>query len=256
MRQFLILLKNELFMLLVSPSTYIATVLFHVLTAAFFLLILIDYTDIPSEDYPMVVFFRLFWMVTLFVAPLMTMKSISEERRLGTLQTLMTTSTTSAQFVLSKFFSVYIIYMFLWFSTFLYPVLVSIAVPTLNQQVPLFDIPTLVGGYLFLGLSGLLIVAVGIFSSSITRSVMVAAIFSFTLLFFIIAAGGLIEKVADNLPGRVEFLQGPADYLRMFQHLEDFIHGIVDTRAFVYYITGATVLLALSVLVVDSKVDK
>jgi ABC-2 type transport system permease protein len=255
MRQFGILVKNELFMLFVSPATYVTTVLFHLLTASFYILILADYTDIPSEDIPMVVFFRLFWTVALFVAPLLTMRSISEERRLGTLQTLMTTPTTTTQFVLSKFFSVYALYMLLWLSTLLYPVLVSIAVPGLGQQIPLLDPATIVGGFLFLSLSGLLIISVGIFSSSITRSVMVAAIFSFTLLFFIIASGGLIEKLADNMPGRIDFLDGPAEYLRMFQHLEDFIHGILDTRPFVYYITGAGVFLALSTIIVDAKVD-
>jgi ABC-2 type transport system permease protein len=242
-------------MLFVSPSTYVAAVLFHVLTAAFYLLILGDYSEIPSEDMPMVVFYRLFWVVALFVCPLLTMRSISEERRLGTLQTLMTTRTNTTQFVLSKFFSAYILYMLLWFSTMLYPVLVSAAVPGINKQIPLFDGATIQGGLLFLGLSGMLITAVGIFASSITRSVMVAAIFSFTLLFFIIASGGLIEKVADNLPGRVNFLAGPTEYLRMFQHLEDFIHGVLDTRPFVYYFTGTGLLLGLSVLVVDSKVD-
>ena len=91
MRHFFTLLSHEIRVLLFSPSTYIAAVLFLLVMGFIFTGILDAYSKTPQETPPAVVFFQLFWLPVFFMVPLLTMKCFAEERRLGTIETLLTT---------------------------------------------------------------------------------------------------------------------------------------------------------------------
>ena len=95
MRHFTTLLRSELWKLLVSPSTYIAAFLFLLIMGFLFQLILVDYASDPKEENPSITFFRLFFVPVFFMVPLLTMRSVSEERSRGTIETLMTTPVTA-----------------------------------------------------------------------------------------------------------------------------------------------------------------
>ena len=83
MRHFLILLKHELRMLLISPATYIAGVLFFGLMGCLYWASLRSFVNSPSETLPSSDFFRAFWIPVFFVVPLLTMRSIAGERDNG-----------------------------------------------------------------------------------------------------------------------------------------------------------------------------
>ena len=104
-------------MLLVSPSTYIAAVMFLAFMGFIFAGILAEYTATPQDNSPAVAFFELFWVPVIFIVPLLTMKSISEERRLGTLETLLTTPISTTEVVLGKYGAAYFLYFCLWSAT-------------------------------------------------------------------------------------------------------------------------------------------
>ena len=82
MKHFFTLLSHEIRMLLVSPSTYIAAVLFLAVMGFVFTGILDTYSQAPQETSPASDFFRLFFLPVFILVPLMTMKSLAEERRL------------------------------------------------------------------------------------------------------------------------------------------------------------------------------
>jgi ABC-type transport system involved in multi-copper enzyme maturation permease subunit len=96
-------------MLLVSPSTYVAAVVFLTVMGLTFTTLLESYTE-PQETSPAVLFFKFFFVPVLVMVPLLTMKSISEERRLGTMETLLTTPVTTFEVVLGKFGAAYLLY--------------------------------------------------------------------------------------------------------------------------------------------------
>ena len=97
MRHFFTILNQEIRMLLVSPSTYIAAVLFLAIMGFVFTGILESYSASPQENSPAAVFFQYFWLPVFFMVPLLTMKCLAEERRLGTLETLLTTPVTTTE---------------------------------------------------------------------------------------------------------------------------------------------------------------
>ena len=79
MRHFLILLKHELRMLLISPATYIASFLFLALMGLLYWIILNEMATPALEELPHVEFFKGFWIPTFFVVPLLTMRSIADK---------------------------------------------------------------------------------------------------------------------------------------------------------------------------------
>lgn len=249
MRSFRILLAHELRMLLVSPATYVAATLFLLVMGFIFAGILETFAAAAQEGSPAAVFFQLFWLPVFFMVPLLTMKSLAEERRLGTLETLLTTPVTTPQVVLAKFFAAYGLYLALWAATggFFY-ILQRFAGGT--QRL---DFGPLIGGYLFIGVSGTLFVAVGILASALTRNQAVAGILAFVLLLTLIIgtrfAGTLevlkLEHLAD--------VRAAVDYLQVFTHLEDFTRGVIDTRQVLYYLSGTVLALILGILGVEAK---
>lgn len=253
MRHFFTLFKQELRMLLISPSTYIAAVLFLSLMGFIYWAILRGMVNTPSETLPTVQFFSVFWIPVLFVVPLLTMRSIAGERSSGTLDTLMTTPTSFVTVILSKFSGAYVFYMLLWVLTLGFPILTQKLYPHAAESGALLEYAPLAGGFLFLATSGVLFISIGIFSSSITRSQVVAGMLSFTTLFVVIIGGQQISNIADTGSGLSSLMLATVNYLQIFAHLDDFSRGIIDTRPFFYYSSTGLLLLGLSSLINEAK---
>ncbi|MCF3650365.1 ABC transporter permease [Synoicihabitans lomoniglobus] len=249
MRHFLTILGHEIRMLLVSPSTYIAAVIFLAFMGFIFSGILAEYATLPQDNSPAVSFFELFWVPVIFIVPLLTMKSISEERRLGTLETLLTTPISTAEVVLGKYGAAYFLYLSLWSATagFFY------ILHRFTNDAFLLDLGPLIGGYLFIAVSGLFFVAIGIFASSLSRNQAVAGIFGVTMLFGLIIGTQLLAGVAALNLDLFTPVKSAVEYARVFTHLDDFSRGIVDTRQLLFYISGTTLTLIFSILGLEAK---
>lgn len=237
-------------MLLINPSTYIAAFLFLCVEGVLYWAILEGMVNTSSEVLPTVQFFSLFWIPVFFIVPLLTMRSIAGERSAGTLYTLMTTPTSSAVIILSKFAGAYLFYMLLWALTPGFPLLTRKLYPQAAESGALLEIAPMVGSFVFLATSGLLFISIGIFASSITRSQLVAGMLSFTLLFMIVVGGQQVINWVDDVSPRGNPV---ANYLQIFEHLDDFSRGIIDTRPFFYYGSTGFLLLGLSTLIIETK---
>ena len=249
MRHFLTILGQEVRMLLVSPGTYIAAVTFLAFMGFIFAGILAEYSTVPQESSPAVAFFELFWVPVIFIVPLLTMKSTSEERRLGTLETLLTTPISTGEVVMGKYGAAYLLYISLWSATGgLFYIL-----HRFTQDSFLLDLGPLIGGYLFVAVSGLLFVAIGIFASSLSRNQAVAGIFGVVMLFGLIIGTQLLAGLATLNLESFSAVKSGVEYLRVFQHLDDFSRGIVDSRQLLFYVSGACLTLVLSVLGLEAK---
>ncbi|MGB0744374.1 MAG: ABC transporter permease [Opitutales bacterium] len=253
MRHFLTLLKHELRMLLISPSTYVAGVLFLCLMGFLYWAILRGSVNAPTDVLPSVQFFSIFWIPVFFVVPLLTMRSIAGERSLGTLDTLMTTPTSRVAVIMSKFFGAYIFYMFLWALTLGFPLMTQKLYPYAAEAGALLDSASITGSFIFLAVSGILFISIGILASSVTRSQLVAGMLSFTTLFVVIVGGQQLANLAENGGQLVGWLDAIVNYLQIFQHLDDFSRGIIDTRPFFYYTSTGLLLLGISALVIEAK---
>jgi len=253
MRHFIILLRHEIRMLLVSPATYVAAVLFLALMGGLYWAILRGMVNTPEDVKPTVQFFSLFWIPVFFVVPLLTMRGIAGERNLGTLDTLMTTPVTRGAMILAKFFGAYLFYLGLWALTLAFPLITWQLHPNAADSGALLAPAPLAGSFVFLAVSGVLFVAIGIFASSLTRSQLVSAMLTFTALFLVIVGGQQLHNVSATAQDWGPWATGLTDYLQIFRHLEDFSRGILDTRPFAYYLSTGALLLALASLVIEAK---
>jgi ABC-2 type transport system permease protein len=249
MRHFFTILGHEVRMLLVSPSTYVTIVLFLGVMGFLFSGILDSYSREAQEVSPAYVFFRFFAVPALFMVPMLTMKCLAEERRLGTIESLLTTPVTTTEVVLGKYAAAYLLYLGLWASTagFFY-IFMRFA-----GDARMLDPGPMIGGYSFIGISGMLFVAIGVFASSLSRNQAVAWTLGFAMLFLLIVG---VEYIAD-LP----FLQSAAlhplhaalDAMKVFEHFDDFSRGIVDTRQILFYLSSTALMLIFSILSVEVR---
>ena len=249
MKHFFTILSHEIRILLVSSSTYIAAVLFLVVMGFIFTMMVDIYSSTAQETTPAVVFFQYFWVPVLFMVPLLTMKSIAEERRLGTLETLLTTPVSTVEVVLGKYFAAYFLYVSLWACTggFFY------ILYRFSGDSRFIDIGPLAGGYVFVAVSGLFFIAIGIAASSISRNQAVAALISGTVLLGLIVGSNFLPDVELLHNEVMRPLKTMVDYAQVFQHLADFSHGVVDTRQVLFYLSGTVLALIFSIFSVEVK---
>ena len=76
---------------------------------------------------------------------------------------------------------------------------------------------------------------------------------TFATLFVVIIGGQQMGNLADAGGGLSSWAVAAVNYLQIFEHLDDFSRGIIDTRPFFYYASISFLLLGLSTLVIEAK---
>jgi ABC-2 type transport system permease protein len=177
------------------------------------------------------------------------MKCLAEERRLGTIETLLTTPVTTTEVVLAKYSAAYLLYVSLWASTsgFFY-ILKKFA-----GDSRFLDSGPLIGGYLFVAVSGLLFIAVGVFASSLSRNQSVAGILCFAMLAGLIVGVRFLADATWLNRDIFALAKSAVDYAQIFSHYEDFTRGVIDARQILFYFSGTVLALIFSILGVEAK---
>jgi ABC-type transport system involved in multi-copper enzyme maturation permease subunit len=149
------LIRREFTTYFVSPIAYVVLVVFLAVTGHLFYLTfnLLTTTGPKGTEWPMQTMFgdERFWLVFLFIPPLLTMRLFAEERSTGTLEMLMTAPLRDWQVVLSKYLACLAFYVVLWLPTLVYlPALLGAHLPVHNHIFTPRSILLLVGLGLFL----------------------------------------------------------------------------------------------------------
>ena len=177
-------------------------------------------------------------VLVLFLLPMVTMRTYSEEKRSGTIELLLTSPLTDFEIIAGKFLGTVVLYLALLGVTALYVgILFIYGKPEWRP---------LVAGYLGLFLMGSCFIAIGLFISSMTKNQMVAgaATFVAALLFWI------VSWFADSAgPTTSQILS----YLSITEHFDDFGKGIIDTKHLIYYLSFISFGLFLTLKSVDSE---
>jgi ABC-2 type transport system permease protein len=177
-------------------------------------------------------------IVILFVLPMITMRTYSEEKRSGTIELLLTSPLSDLQIILGKFLG----------AMALYALMLLVTVPTVTL---LFwygdpDWKPVVTAYLGLLLVGGSFISYGLFISSLTKNQIVAGVLTFCTLLMLL----LVSWVQDFVPA---WAQPIVSALVIFEHFEDFAKGVLDTKQLVYYASVITFGLFLTAKSVDSE---
>lgn len=176
----------------------------------------------------------------LILAPAITMRAWAEEKKLGTMEILMTLPLKDYEIVLGKFFSSFFFMIITIILTFPLPLTVYI----LGNP----DTGTIVGGYLGACLMGGAYLAIGLFTSSLTQNQIVAFIISIVICFALLIIGEDITLMSTPA-----LLTPIFSYLSLGTHFQSISRGVIDSRDLIYYFSVIGFFLFLNTLALESR---
>ena len=172
----------------------------------------------------------LYWIALALLATVLPMRLVAEERRSGTIEPLMTAPVAASEVVLGKWLGALTFFAVSWAPTLLYVVY-------LRAVGAALDPGPIAAGYLGTLLIGGAALAVGLLASTVTRNQLVAATLSFVAFFVALLVGALEGQVRS--PGLAAALRRAS----LFRTMEDFGHGIVDSRPILLLVMVTVVAL-------------
>ena len=248
MSVFFSLLKKELRTTIYSRIAYVVMFFFWVLSGANFVWLLWQLGSGESLTVATQLMFSgpLLTFALPVVVPLITMRLFAEEKKLGTLEALLTTSVKVPELVLAKFFGALVFYAALWLPVFVYAFIQKQLVPA--EVIGFPDVGALWAGAVGVVLVGALYVSVGLLLSSLTSNQIVAAIGGFALLFGFSLTFTIMAYSSQSPVTRVL-----GQFHSPFVHMMDFARGSVDSRILAVYILYSAWFLFAAVRVVESR---
>lgn len=236
------LIRKEIRGFLGSLIGQIVVVVFLLLTGLFLWVFPGNILDLGYADLGPL-FFIAPW-VFLFLVPAVTMRSISEERRTGTIEFLLTKPLTELQIVLAKYLASVLLVVIALLPTLVYwYALHELAIPRGN-----LDTGGILGSYLGLLFLGGIFAAIGVLASALTDSQIVAFLIAVFLSFFLFMGFDLIASFEA-----FGAWEGPIKSIGIQAHYASMSRGVIDLRDVLYFGGTITILLLLTRTALQSR---
>ena len=180
----------------------------------------------------------------MFVVPVLTMRLLSEEKRSGTLEVLMTAPVSELSVVLGKFLACWIFYMLTWLPWWLF--LVSLRY--FGKET--FDYLPVLSFMLALGVISGGLLSMGLFFSSMTANQIIAAVLSFV---------GVMMHLVIYFVGHSSALSGMPTVVEVFNYVNFFdlwqtaLDGMIAPRYLVYHLSVTIFFLFATVKMLESR---
>lgn len=185
-------------------------------------------------------FFNIMPFLFLFFVPAITMRLWAQEKKMGTVETLLTFPVKDIEIVLGKFMSTLLFLML--------TIVLSTPLAFVVGYLGDLDTGVVVMSYLATILLGASYLAIGLWVSSFTDDQIVAFIISILVCFILFISGSTM--VLYNAPS---FLVPILNYISLNTHFASMARGIIDTRDIIYYLIIISLFLYLNVKTVESR---
>lgn len=240
MKRFFTLFGREVAHVFHQPMAYMVLFFFLILTSVNFQSGVTALNREASMTTLLEVFFNsiLFWFPFLLAFPLLTMRTFSEEYKLGTIETLMTAPVKDGEVVLAKFAGAFVFYLALWVPTMLY----FVGFQWITGKPAMESVGSFWGAYFMLALAGAFYLSLGCLASALTKNQVVAAFASFALVCLMFFLSLLSFLFLSSSP----VLRQLTYYFSTIEHMSDFSRGIIDTRPIVFYVSMTLFVLFLT----------
>ena len=180
------------------------------------------------------------YFVLLIIVPVLTMRSMAEEKRQKTDQLLMTAPVSLWKIVLGKYLAMV--------TVFLIPMAILCLYPLILLRFGSVSLPMAYTAILGYTLFGAACLAIGLFLSAVTESQVIAAVLTFGVLFFLNMASGIA-----NVIGASGLLASILNALCIYQPFINFVQGMFDLTGILYYMTVIVLALFLTVQLLQKK---
>ena len=231
------LIKREWFIFFSNPLGYLSLGFFLVLSTLFLWFLDTDFNLINAGFADLNSFFTLAPWLFLVLVPTLSMRSFSEEKRLGTLELLMTKPIRLWHIILSKYISSLLLLLTAILPTLIY----FLVIDYLKLGDSSIEYGRTITAYLGLFFVGSSYVAIGIFSALVTERQATAFILGLLLCFIQFY---LWKGIAELM--RHKELYQLFNALGIFEHYTNFRQGVIAIKDIVYFISINYILLYVS----------
>ena len=242
----IVLARRELASYFLSPVGFLVFIGQLLCAWAAFYLFIGDLTDPRSQNFEPIIgpyFFNLFpVMVQTLLVPALTMRLMSEEKRSGTLEVLLTAPVNEVSVVAGKFLACWIFYLLLWVPFWLF--LISLRYVGGEE----FDYRPALSFGVALAATSAGFVSMGLFFSSLTSNQIIGAVFTFVamlahLVFYFLrfrqGGGGAFGEVLG--------------FINYFDFWYESLQGTLAPRLILFHVSVAAFFLFISVKLLESR---
>ena len=229
------LIKREITAFFASPIGYLVIGVFLLINGLFLWVFTGEYNILDAGFADLSSFFQLAPWVLLFLIPAVTMRSFSDELKMGTLELLLTKPISLKNIVLGKYFGAVILIIIALIPTVLYIITIS----QLGNPPGNWDVGSTLGSYIGLLFLVLAYTAIGVFASTLSQNQIVAFIIAVFLSFVLYYGFEGITNLGIDFP---------IETLGMKAHFDSVARGVLDTRDIIYFISIAALFISFTII--------
>ncbi len=226
--------KRELKSYFVTPIGYVFLAMFYCYAGLMFYV-----TSLSEGKTRMDMLFSSLIIILVVVIPILTMRTMAEERRSRTDQCLLTSPVSITGIVAGKFLAAFTVY--------LAAISITLVMALVTWIYSSPDWSVVLGNLIGLALLGASFIAIGIFCSCCTESQPVSAVMCFGVLMCV----SFLSAIGSKLP--FEFLSKIADKLAFSERYYAFTYGIFDISNVLFFISAVFVFLFLTVRLTEKR---
>ncbi len=233
--------KRELSGYFGSPVAYVFIVIF-LMMLGFFTFYISHYFEMEQAD--LRGFFQWHPWVFLLLVPALAMRLWAEERRLGTIELVLTLPVTIGEAILGKFLAAWA---FIGLSLLLtFPMVLTVVY--LGEP----DLGAIFCAYVGSALMAGAFLSIGIMTSSLTRSQVVSFILAVVICLFFVLAG--FAPVTDVISGWAPiWLVNLISELSFITHFSSLERGVLDFRDIVYFVSVIFFMLSANGAIIQNR---
>ncbi len=238
------LLKKEINEFFSTITGYIVIIVF-LLAIGLFMWVFPGQNNVFDSGYATLdSLFTLAPWIFLFLVPAVTMRMISDEKKQGTMELLLTRPITDLQIVLAKYLAAVVLLIISLLPTLIY----YYSVYQLGNPVGNIDSAGTIGSYIGLFFLVAIYAAIGIFTSSLTSNQIIAFILAMLLSFIFFMGFDFLSSmwIFSSIDTTVSELGINAHYKSMSR-------GVIDTRDIVYFLSVIILFVFLTKTIVQSR---
>lgn len=229
------IVRKEVRQFFVSFVAYVLLFFFLLVGGYYFYVYIIEIRDATRV---MPYFLNFMGFISFLLTPFVTMRTFSEEKKLGTIELLITSPLKESEIVLGKFFGTLLFYLiYVAFTLYYLIILVAYGKPEFGP---------IISGYLGFILLEAAYISLGILISATTKNQIVSGMVTLVALLFF----WIVGWISSYFTGMLSQVLG---YLSFLKHYEDFTKGVIDTRHVLFYLSVIVLNLFFTIRLLENR---
>ncbi|NBR14564.1 MAG: gliding motility-associated ABC transporter permease subunit GldF [Flavobacteriales bacterium] len=234
---------KEINSFLSSIIGYVFIVIYLIASGLFHWILSFNTNLLEGAEADMIPFFNLSPVIFLILIPAITMRSIAEERRTGTIELLLTRPISDLSMILAKYFAGVTLLVIAILPTIVY----YISMYYLGKPIGIIDSGATFTSYIGLILLGAVFVSIGIFASSLTSSQIVAFILAMFLCWIFYDGFNLLGNFSQ-----IGSFDAIVQNIGIVKHYDAIKKGVINTSDILYFVSVIVVFISASLTVVKT----